>query len=283
MSGKGSCSSRLRGSTAARRSGGRAKTAKRRRCDERVVVECDPSALGERQSVDGLSTISSGSRRHACAAGSRVRPLGTMHRRLAVVVRILLPLVSAAVFSACALCPLAAEPFTTPCSVPFESIKVHRAIDDVCPIQGNEPDQGHILQNTAKNNFCATGSAVRVTTTMLRQLQRRIDEHVPKVHYGDRKHLPTDRTAFRGPYTVSGVSLGEGSLVRFAGFIQRAHRPGAETPPPALQNWPAVCGVHVLSTGWQLPVIGSKACPGGHDGWTHVPVTGSKVCPAGHG
>ena len=54
-------------------------------------------------------------------------------------------------------------------------------------------------------------------------------------------------------------------------FGQLQFPPLSQVPvalPPHAQLLPAVCGVHALRT--QLPVVGSKVCPGGHDGETHV-------------
>ena len=119
-----------------------------------------------------------------------------------------------------------------PCTLPFDAIKVHHPIDDACAIEGSEPDPGHILQNRAKNDFCATGPAVRITASMFRRLQEIIDQKAAagEVKYGNRFHMPPSRAVFVGPYALPGsVSLGEGSLVRFAGFIQRAHSGGDES------------------------------------------------------
>jgi hypothetical protein len=127
----------------------------------------------------------------------------------------------------------AGTPFNPPpCTLPFDAIKVHQAIDDACDTEGSEPDTGHKLQNSVKNHFCATGPPVHITAAMFRSLQKIIDQKAAagEVKYGNRKDLPTSRTVFVGPYALpGGVSLGEGRLVRFAGFIQRAHAGGDES------------------------------------------------------
>src|SRR5882724_1966070 len=49
------------------------------------------------------------------------------------------------------------------CILPFDSIKESHPLDGSCGAEGKTSSDATRLQNTAKNNFCATGSRVSLT------------------------------------------------------------------------------------------------------------------------
>jgi hypothetical protein len=78
------------------------------------------------------------------------------------------------------------------------------------------------LQDRAKNNFCASGTPVAITQATFAELQNAVDQR--SVSYGSPNTLPADRSILRNFYTrESGEKLGEGTLVRFAAFVRKAH------------------------------------------------------------
>src|SRR5438105_10752999 len=58
------------------------------------------------------------------------------------------------------------------CTLPFEKMRQHHPIDDVCGPDGNgKANSIQAFQNEAKNNFCAQGRPVDVNFDVLHQLQ----------------------------------------------------------------------------------------------------------------
>jgi hypothetical protein len=123
------------------------------------------------------------------------------------------------------------------CAIPFSSIAQHHSIDDNCGARGEVPDPpvdqndpAHALQNVAKNNFCATGTPALVTFTSFKKLQQKLDQKAPVAQTWDRNHLPTDRSPFLSVYTTSeGVTIGEGTVVTFAGWLMKLRKGGKES------------------------------------------------------
>jgi hypothetical protein len=118
--------------------------------------------------------------------------------------------------------PLAAQGFVPGCPVPIGAIAEHHAIDDDCGLRGAEGARASdATQNEAKNNFCAPlDSPSWVTRKSFLGLQTASDQH-SELKGGK---PPDDRSALRDIYTTSeGETIGEGSLVQFAGFIIDAH------------------------------------------------------------
>src|SRR5258708_38350268 len=58
----------------------------------------------------------------------------------------------------------------TSCTLPFDAIAVHHAIDDSCESSGSESDDttARAMQNQAKNTFCAQGAPVNIDFEVLR-------------------------------------------------------------------------------------------------------------------
>ena len=112
--------------------------------------------------------------------------------------------------------------FTPACTLPFDSIKQDGlAIDSKCGESGcAAADTPGGIQNTAKNNFCATGTAVTVTPDDLKQLQA--DAKTKGVTFGGESEVPTDRSVLQG-FDIGGKTVGEGTLVRMAAFIIETH------------------------------------------------------------
>jgi hypothetical protein len=112
--------------------------------------------------------------------------------------------------------------FTPACTLPFDSIKQDGlAIDKKCGDSGcADASTPGGMQNMAKNNFCATGTAVTVTPDDLKQLQA--DAKTKGVTFGGEAEVPTDRSVLQG-FDVGGKTVGEGTLVRMAVFIIETH------------------------------------------------------------
>lgn len=130
-----------------------------------------------------------------------------------------------------------AQAFVPSCTLPFESIKVHHPIDDSCAARGDVPDPpiddndaGHTLQNELKNNLCSPGSPASLTFASFAKLQQRLDQKIPDAKTWGRNHLPKDRSGFAALYTTThGDTIGEGSVVRFAGWVMKLRAGGKES------------------------------------------------------
>jgi len=128
-----------------------------------------------------------------------------------------------------------AQPFQPGCQLPFDAIKKHHPIDDTCARRGDVPDPpsdaqaaAHALQNEAKNNFCQTGQAARVTFSSFKQLQKKLDQKVPAAKTWTRDSLPTDREVLNDIHKTSdGVLLGEGNIVMLSAWLMK-RRQGSE-------------------------------------------------------
>ncbi len=115
-----------------------------------------------------------------------------------------------------------AQGFELPCTLPFDEIKEIHPIDDSCGIEGVGSSDAHLAQNRAKNNFCATGTPVRVTYNNFLRLQQAAEKK--SIPFGSSNSLPEDRSVLRDVYiTSAGKKLGEGTLVRYVAFIVDAH------------------------------------------------------------
>lgn len=112
------------------------------------------------------------------------------------------------------------EGFHPGCKLPFDDIKTDDLdIDSTCSINGNAGnDVGKRLESNAKNNFCATGKAVSITYSTLKQLQTTSD------NIDDLKaSLKQSRDVLTDILKTPAGSVGEGKLVRFVAFILDAH------------------------------------------------------------
>jgi hypothetical protein len=109
-----------------------------------------------------------------------------------------------------------ADGFAPPCALPFRAIAMRRPIDKKCGRAGNA-DGALGLQDTAKNNFCATGDPVTLQFADYTALQAAAEKAL-----GTNYEPPADRKPLQGLHTIGGRTIGEGSVVRVVGFVDRA-------------------------------------------------------------
>ena len=106
-----------------------------------------------------------------------------------------------------------AEPFVPGCDVPFKAISTaNLGIDQQCGIDGGSSEAGKKAESDAKNNFCVKGTATPIQYTTFTTLEAAVTEP-------QRKAAKTDRTVLKN---VAG-NLGEGTLVRYVGYLLDAH------------------------------------------------------------
>jgi len=79
--------------------------------------------------------------------------------------------------------PLVAQkgtPFDPSCDLPLDADAVKHDFDEVCGVDGTGANAPKILQNEAKNNFCATGDAVLVTFASFAKLEALVEDPVKR-------------------------------------------------------------------------------------------------------
>jgi hypothetical protein len=105
---------------------------------------------------------------------------------------------------------------------PFGGLAEHQPIDDRCGADGVGSGNS-VAQNRAKNNVCAPAPATAVDVATLQILQS--DVPALGIAFGSPQTIPTpaDRPKLQHPDTTHGITVGEGSLVRFVGFVIEAH------------------------------------------------------------
>jgi hypothetical protein len=104
------------------------------------------------------------------------------------------------------------QPFVPGCELPFQSIAVKRSIDDNCGVHGTGTSSNtaaNQLQNSVKNNFCATGTVWNITPTGLKKLHQKVKAN--GITFGNYQSVPADRSGLQ--------ALGEGTRVSFTGYI----------------------------------------------------------------
>ncbi len=121
---------------------------------------------------------------------------------------------------ALALPLLAEETFKPPCTLPFEALSKKEAIDSDCGMAGATKGKPALAaQDTAKNNFCATGKPVVLTFDAYPGLQAAAE----KVLGGANYEPPEDRSGLKDLYTWKKKKIGEGMVVSVVGFVEAAH------------------------------------------------------------
>lgn len=130
-----------------------------------------------------------------------------------------------------ALSLAAADEFQLQCTLPepLKTVGQHRSIDKKCAPTGKagpgeDPlSAAHEAQNRAKNNLCATGTPVTLTRTNFSALEQETRDLKGngQLEYGG-EDVPSDRSVLTDLISVSGVSIGEGTLVRYVGIISKA-------------------------------------------------------------
>jgi len=117
--------------------------------------------------------------------------------------------------------PAFAEKFVPGCVLPerLAAISEEHEIDNECGISGpSTSNAAKKAESRAKNNFCASGEPALVTVNSFKALQRKADAK------GKGFGKKDDRSELQGLHTTTeGDTIGEGSLVTFAGFIVEAH------------------------------------------------------------
>jgi hypothetical protein len=110
-------------------------------------------------------------------------------------------------------------PLQLACStLPFETIKKHRPIDDDCDVAGNATPTNHQAQNRAKNNFCVAGTPALATVFTFQHLQSDVEAVLKPL----KTAMPDDRTVLQNLHKTSeGDVVGEGSLVVTVGWLVR--------------------------------------------------------------
>jgi hypothetical protein len=109
--------------------------------------------------------------------------------------------------------------FAPSCTLPFQSVALYHPIDfsnQSCGMSGDSPSNNLRIQNLAKNNFCAGIGFRDLSLTDFATLQKKADSQVGG---GSNTKLPDDRGILKN--LDSG--MGEGSAVRFTGYIMDAH------------------------------------------------------------
>ena len=115
---------------------------------------------------------------------------------------------------------LSAATFRPPCKLPFASIATSQAIDHECPESGTTTTPALTAQDSAKNNFCATGKPVVLTFGDFPGLQAAGDKVLGGPHY----EPPPTRNGLRNlKYQLRGHKIGEGTLVTIVGYVEAAH------------------------------------------------------------
>jgi hypothetical protein len=116
--------------------------------------------------------------------------------------------------------PLFAATFNPPCKLPFAAISTKQPIDSKCGLSGSPKNTTALAaQDTAKDNFCATGTPVVLTFDVYPGLQAAAE----KVLGGPKYEPPASRAALHDLYTIDGKKIGEGTLASIAGYVESAH------------------------------------------------------------
>jgi hypothetical protein len=109
--------------------------------------------------------------------------------------------------------------FAPACTLPFQSIALAHPIDfseQSCGMPGDSPSDNLRLQNLAKNNFCAGTNYRDLSPSDFVALQQQADARVGSGN--PNASLPSDRGVLKKLYN----GIGEGSAVRFTGYIMNA-------------------------------------------------------------
>lgn len=129
------------------------------------------------------------------------------------------------------LLSLADDAFTPACSLPspLDEIKKHHSIDKSCGPEGTGETDAKKKQNEVKNNLCATGEPTVITRDVFKSLQQKTHslKNAGELTYGEEP--PADRTKLHDLLNVGGVTIGEGSVVRYVGLISEARHSNVDS------------------------------------------------------
>jgi hypothetical protein len=103
--------------------------------------------------------------------------------------------------------------FVPGCDVPFKAIQTaNLGIDAKCGIDGGSTDPAKKAESDAKNNFCVTGQGTPIEYATFTKLEAAVSDQM-------RRDLKSSRSGLKN--VVDGT--GEGTLVKFVGFLLDAH------------------------------------------------------------
>jgi len=118
--------------------------------------------------------------------------------------------------------------FAPACDMPFPMPVEAQGIDRTCGPDGSNKASNtgaakalspeNRAQNQAKNNLCATGSPLTLALADFKQLQKAVDDD-SAIEYGSPGKLPADRNALKGMVKMGSKKVGEGTLVRYVGYV----------------------------------------------------------------
>jgi hypothetical protein len=113
--------------------------------------------------------------------------------------------------------------FEPTCQLPFQSLAKRQPIDAKCGLSGNASG-ALAAQDQAKNNFCATAAPVTLQFADYPALQAAAQKAL-----GANYEPPADRKVLQAVHTAGGKSIGEGSVVRVVGMVDRARYSDVES------------------------------------------------------
>ena len=120
---------------------------------------------------------------------------------------------------------LAEDAFVPACSLPspLDEIKKHHPVDAQCGPEGTGDNAAQKAQNVVKSNFCATGTRLVLTRDVFKTLQQKTKalRAAGEIEYGG-ENPPADRSKLRDLITAQGVTIGDGSLVRYVALVSEA-------------------------------------------------------------
>jgi hypothetical protein len=109
--------------------------------------------------------------------------------------------------------------FAPSCTLPFQNVALNHPIDfsnQSCGMSGDSSANCLRVENLVKNNFCAGTNFRDVSLSDFVTLQQQADTQVGG---GNDAKLPSDRGALKN----LSKGVGEGSAVRFTGYLMDAH------------------------------------------------------------
>jgi hypothetical protein len=168
------------------------------------------------------------------------------------------------------------KPVCTNPHYPSPAPAISPAIDSQCGLTGSGVGPEGV-QDSAKNNFCATGKAREITIADLTSLQQKVEKN-PAINFGNenkdgRKKGPTVN---RAPLK----KLGEGTLVTLKAYVLIARQEGPESVNCG-KNVPAGASFHDIHISLVESSDVTEECAGvvaemsphhRPDSWTHVNV-----------
>jgi hypothetical protein len=122
--------------------------------------------------------------------------------------------------------PAVGQEFKQSCTHPNYPSATATPIDSSCPVQGSGGDEA--TQNTAKNDFCASGPATPITIAEMADLQKQVEDN-KNIPFGNKDKHPL--TSDPGPAEDRAplVKLREGNEVVLTGYVAMSRFESPET------------------------------------------------------